>query len=546
MATIEKGKEVEKGTREKTETETDTKHRTIFILFPHQLFSLNEIPKQYQTSDTRFILVEHPVFFGSRKKMKMNFQKKKIVLHRASCLEYVDEMRDAGIRIAYIDLESFNRTRYLPLLRIIGADGDGSERYSVVCFDPVDYELVDELGAVFRDRLTIIETPNFLTHTAHLIEFYESHLKHSRKGATPDHFFHATFYKWQVDHLSIPHIKRSYDTENREAIPDSVEVPTITEVTGIRNRRGSETGMATTASKHLAAAIRFCNHEFPRNYGTTDGFYLPTTRKAANEWLHRFVQDRLTNFGKYQDALIPGEPFLFHSVISPMLNIGLISPFDVVREAIAAYKKHKVSIEAYEGFLRQVVGWREYQRFIYLFLYNDIVKSNHFGHGRSLTRHWYNGTTGLAPLDDAIRGAFKWGYLHHIQRLMVVSNAMNLCEIEPHQAYKWFMEFAVDSYDWVMIGNVYSMGMWADGGLTMRKPYFSSDKYIQGMAGGRYPAGEWEDQWRALYYRFLSKHATKLRGTPYVRNLVHWNRMAAGEKREIGETAKEVIERITR
>jgi deoxyribodipyrimidine photolyase-related protein len=497
---------------------------TLFILFPNQLFSVNDIPREYlNPKTTTFFLVEHPIFFGFRPKMKMNFQKKKIVLHRASCLEYIDEMKAAGQAIHFIDMHSFIRDKFGFITDHAG---------DVVCFDPVDYELMEILNGTFRERLTVLETPNFLTHTKDLISFYE---KHGGAGSR-SHFFHSTFYKWQIDHLSIPYISRSYDVENREAIPEDVSPPTVTSITGTRHQE----------SKHLSTAVKFCELAFPKNYGTTDGFYLPTTRKAAAAWLKRFIEHRLLHFGKYQDAIIPTEPFLFHSVISPMLNIGLISPFDVVKEAILAYKRHRVPVEAYEGFMRQVIGWREYQRFIYLFLYKDIVDSNHFSHKRRITRHWYTGTTGLAPLDDAIQTAFKWGYINHIQRLMVVTNAMTLCEMLPDDAYRWFMEFSVDSYDWVMIGNVYSMGLWADGGLTMRKPYISSDKYIQTMAGNRFPSGEWEAEWRALYYHFLSKNAVKLRGTPYIRNLVHWNRMSQAEKRELGETARAVIKKVTK
>lgn len=534
---------------------------TIFILFPNQLFAVDEFPEEYiplkrakggerggrggrgeqgHGAPITYFLIEHPIFFGFRSTMKMNFQKKKIVLHRASCLEYIGEMKRHGISIHLIDYNAFIRYKFKAIYDEDAKNGNDSQ---IVCFDPTDYELMSLLKKTFKDNLMVLESPNFLTHTADLIDYYTAGGGAGKDGGS-SHFYHASFYKWQLDNLKIPHIRRTYDVENRDAIPAKMDasLPDVTKVSGV----SVSASASPKYSASVSAAVKFCQEEFPKNYGSTDDFYLPTTRKEAYAWLRRFIQHRLVNFGKYQDAIVPGNPFLFHSIITPALNIGLISPVDVVKEAIQAYKRHKVPIEAYEGFIRQVIGWREYQRFIYLFLYKDIKGANFFGNTGRLTKHWYDGTTGLAPLDDAIQSAFKWGYINHIQRLMVVSNAMNLCEFAPDEAYRWFMEFSVDSYDWVMIGNVYSMGMWADGGLTMRKPYISSDKYLQTMSGNRYEGGAWEEEWKALYYRFLSRNAGKLRGTPYVRNLVHWNAMSQAEKRAINLLANKVIRRITR
>ena len=161
-----------------------------------------------------------------------------------------------------------------------------------------------------------------------------------------------------------------------------------------------------------------------------------------------------------------------------------------------------------------------------------MKKSNIFQNKKKLNRKWYNGTLGILPVDDTIKSAFKYGYLHHILRLMVMSNFMNLCEIHPDEVYKWFMEFSVDSYDWVMIQNVYSMGMWSDGGLTMRKPYISTDNYILNMSN--YPKkNDWGEIWKSLYYNFLEKHQKILLKTPYGRNLVNWNKKSKKEKNEI-------------
>ena len=202
-------------------------------------------------------------------------------------------------------------------------------------------------------------------------------------------------------------------------------------------------------------------------------------------------------------------------------------------------KKKRYGINNYEGFIRQIIGWREYQRYCYKYAYNDMTKLNYFKHKKKLSNNWYTGETSIDPVDKAIKMAFSTGYLHHIARLMVMSNILNLHRIDPKECYKWFMEFSVDSYDWVMIQNVYSMGQWSDGGMSMRKPYISSDNYILNMSN--YKKGEWSVKWKALYYKFLTDHEKELKNTPYSRNLAHWNKMSKKDQNEIKKLANKTI-----
>jgi deoxyribodipyrimidine photolyase-related protein len=413
------------------------------IIFPHQLF--HEIPNEYSIT-----LVEHPIFYD-----RFKFNKKKILLHKASCLAYVD-----AHKVHHVPYERYDKWKYPDEFYI---------------YDPTDYGLEKELQ---QYNVHYLDTPAFLwTHTQ-LIEFFN-------RGKKPHH---AAFYKASIELHKIPYIKKSYDTENRNAIPKDVDIPDIKHYN----------------NKYVRKAIKWTNKLFPDNYGNTENIYFPTTRKEAMGLLNTFINQRLEVFGTYQDAIVPEESYLFHSLLSSSLNIGLITPREVVDEVMRHHDY--VDIANLEGFIRQIVGWREYQRYIYMFYEPVIRNSNHFNHHRKLSSKWYNGTLGIPPVDDAITRAWDTGYLHHIERLMVIANFMNLVEIEPNEAYRWFMEFAIDSYDWVMIGNVYSMGLWADGGLTMRKPYISTANYIQKMSGNRWEHGEWEDTWRNLYYRFIDKH----------------------------------------
>jgi deoxyribodipyrimidine photolyase-related protein len=308
---------------------------------------------------------------------------------------------------------------------------------------------------------------------------------------------------------------------------------------------------------HIAEAVKYIkgHKKWSKHPGGThlDNQLFPLTHEESRRWLDRFLAERFALFGKYQDSIAvskDGEPrnFLFHSCISPMLNIGLLTPREVIDRVVEFRKAHteKIPMAAYEGFIRQIIGWREYQRYIYVTIGDKIRKMNHFGNQRRLTHAWYDGTTGIQPVDDAIKMGFRDGYLHHILRLMVVGNFMNLVGIHPDDAYRWFMEFALDAYDWVMVGNVYSMAMWADGGMTMRKPYISSSKYILDMSNYPVRGAEWPEKWNAVYHHFIDRNGDALLKT-YHAGIVRALRrkITSVEVKEELALAKRVIESIS-
>jgi deoxyribodipyrimidine photolyase-related protein len=224
---------------------------------------------------------------------------------------------------------------------------------------------------------------------------------------------------------------------------------------------------------------------------------------TAKKWLTDFIKKRFDNFGPYQDYIDKNNDTLFHSVLSSSINIGLLTPNQIINEVLKY--KNTVRLESLEGFIRQLF-WREYQRYCYI--YFDFKKKNFFKNKKTLGIKWYNGTTKIDPIDDCIKKAFDTGYLHHIERLMVIGNFMNLSGITPKDGYKWFMEFSIDSYDWVMHQNVYDMVFFVSGGKTMRRPYISSSNYILKMSN--YKKGKWSDKWNILYKKFIKRHKTKL------------------------------------
>ena len=194
--------------------------------------------------------------------------------------------------------------------------------------------------------------------------------------------------------------------------------------------------------------------------------------------LSEFFIEKFRMYGDFQDAIVSDKPFLFHSIISPSLNLGLITPKEMVDKAIVFSKDNYININSLEGLIRQILGWREFIRGIYLSKGNFQKKSNFFEISNDLPKSFYSGTTSLIPVDDSIKKVNKYSYLHHIERLMILGNIMLLLEIDPKKVNKWFMELFIDSYDWVMVPNIFGMSQFADGGLMSTKPYISSSNYI--------------------------------------------------------------------
>ena len=289
----------------------------------------------------------------------------------------------------------------------------------------------------------------------------------------------------------------NYDELNRKKIPKGLEIPS--------NKKYS--------SSHLSTINEFINKNFTDHPGnTTEDFWVPFNRKEALEYLDEFFEVKFELFGPYEDAIYDNHSFLFHSAISPLLNIGLLTPMEVIEKAIAFSKTNKVSINSLEGFVRQIMGWREFIRGVYQTRSHRQIGFNFFKNERKLTNDWYEGTTGIDPLDNAIKLTLEYGYTHHINRLMVISNIMNLSGIHPDEIYKWFMEMFVDSSEWVMVPNVYGMGTFADGGIFSTKPYICGSSYIMKMSN--FKKGPWCDIVDGLYWSFIKNNLEYFKTNP--------------------------------
>ncbi|MCP9810232.1 deoxyribodipyrimidine photolyase, partial [Cyanobium sp. HWJ4-Hawea] len=250
------------------------------------------------------------------------------------------------------------------------------------------------------------------------------------------------------------------------------------------------------------------------------------------------------DFGPYEDSLSLQHDTLQHSLLSPLLNCGLLDPEDVIEATLEHAKAEAIPIASLEGFLRQIIGWREFIRGIDLEFGERQRETNFWNHHRQLGPCWNDGTTGLPPLDAAIEKVNRLAYNHHIERLMVISNLMLLCEIQPRAVYGWFMERYLDSYGWVMGPNVYGMGLMSDGGIFATKPYICGSNYILKMGGAK--RGPWCEIWDGLYWRFIDRHRSFFRSNPRLSMMVSLlDRMEPSKRDRLFNLGESFITRVT-
>ena len=413
--------------------------------------------------------------------------KQKIVLFFAAMRAHADALRQKGFRVHYRQFDPCDDRSYLAHLESAVDEIDAQQLVHFEIEDrPVERQIIEFAIKKCLDRREL-SSPMFLCSRARFQEF----------AAGKQELRMADFYRGERRRLKLllnpdgrPRGgKWSLDAENRKKLPKVIDPPQLPKCDG-----------GTT----VVEVIELVEAHFPDHPGSLDDFNWPTTRRSALYWLRSFLDERLELFGPYEDAISSRSNTVFHSVLSPALNLGLITPDEVVKAAVEYAEDHDVPLQSIEGFVRQVIGWREFIRGVYRCYGKQPGDMNFFDHQRELTDDWYKGSTGLPPLDDAIRIANQCGWTHHIQRLMVVANLMTLCEIRPTTAYRWFMEMFVDSAEWVMVPNVYGMGIFSDGGLFATKPYICGSNYLRKMSD--YSKGPWCDTVDGLYWRFIDRH----------------------------------------
>lgn len=452
--------------------------RTIKIIFPHQLFQLNPL----FSVDGPIYLIEEILFFK-----QVNFHKQKIAFHRATMKYYENYLLLNGFSVTYIGAVEKEAD-----IRVLIAHLHNLGIKAIVMVDPVDNWLLSRIKTScekFKMNLNVLESPMFLNTNQDLEHFF----KPSKKK-----FFQTEFYKQErigkkilIDETGGPLGGQwSFDAENRKKYPKGKSVVKV---------------KYPQTDNYIQEARDYTNLYFPNNIGTLGNtINYPVGFQESEKWLNQFLENRMAEFGVYEDAIVHKELLLNHSLLSPMLNVGLLTPGQIIEQTLKYSLANGVPINSVEGFIRQIVGWREFIRGIYVAKGSEERTRNYWGFTKKIPKSFYDGTTGIFPVDETIKKVLETGYCHHIERLMVLGNFMLLCEFDPDEVYRWFMELFIDSYDWVMVPNVYGMSQFADGGLMSTKPYISGSNYLMKMSD--YPKGEWQLIWDALFWRFMDNH----------------------------------------
>jgi deoxyribodipyrimidine photolyase-related protein len=446
----------------------------IFIIFPNQLYADYNHLKNY----TNVFLIEEPIYFYDPIYKPFRPNKIKIAYMRACMKYYYNTLSKNNINISYITYEEA-----LKSYSFIGK----TKSNIITFFDPIDYDLSKKLNKILSEfRLNIIDSPQLLLSKDILKEYYDKHAKSAR---------HASFYEFAKKKLGILENTKNLDKYNRNPPPKK-------EPNAYHYKNN------TNIDKYYNEAITYTEKYFKDHYGNSNNVKsYPITSADSYKQLNRFLTNSLKDFGQYQDAIMEKDVFMYHSVISPMFNIGLITSKDIVNKTIEYYDKNKkdIPIASLEGYIRQIVGWNLFESSLYIFRYNDIIKSN-LPNNKNKFKDisiWYKGETGILPFDNEVKKAMNYGYSHHIVRLMIFLNLFILCEVHPDEIYRWFMEVvSIDAYSYLMIPIIYTMGFFYPKAMT--KPYLSTSNYIVKMSNYK-KDGKWDKIWDALYHDFVSK-----------------------------------------
>lgn len=439
------------------------------VIYPHQLFA-NSPALQI---GRRVFLVEEPLILSYNP-----IHNQKLVLHKLSMDAYEQRLIKEGYEVKRLTIEKFPSTKEV----FAYLKTEGVQALHIV--DTTDCYLERAITESTINRIWY-ESPLFILTKEDAVARYKS----AKKSM-------ASFYKKirQDKNILMEGQSKpiggqwSFDEENRKKLPKNVVLPI---------------DIVLDTSFDSFEMKKWLDTVHTERYGDMKS-WLPYTHEDADAFLQSFFEERFADFGVYEDALTEKSVRLFHSTVSPLLNIGLLEPKQVVDRVILYATAHDVPLNSLEGFVRQMIGWREFMRAAYECDGTTMRTKNFWKHTRSLPNGFWTAKTGIEPVDSSIQKALLYGYNHHIERLMVLGNFMLLCQIHPDQVYRWFMAMYVDAYDWVMVPNVYGMSQFADGGIFATKPYISGSNYIRKMSD--YRGGDWEDIWTALYWNFIASH----------------------------------------
>lgn len=484
--------------------------------------------RDYQSGDV-VVMAEMP-----QEASYVRHHKQKILLIFAAMRHFAQSLRDDGHTIIYYRYNENPPHDFASMLSRAQAETGLS---AAVATEPGEYRLLETMQKLQHIDLKILADDRFITSRAAFADWAKG-----RKQLRME-FFYRDLRK-QTGLLMDGDQPRggqwNFDIENRKKMPANIRLPQRPVF-----NYGAE----------FEDLRRYVDHTFDDHFGSVEHFFWPITSDQANEALNFFLDNCLANFGTYQDAMAVGETTLFHSLISTALNMGLLDPLEVCRAAEARLQAGTAPINAVEGFIRQILGWREFIRGIYWLKMPDYEALNALDHNAPLPTFYYTGETDMICLREAITATRDYAYAHHIQRLMITGNFALLAGLSPEAVNRWYLEVYADAYQWVELPNTHGMALFADGGIVGSKPYAASGAYINRMSNYcgsckynvKDKRGEAACPFNYLYWDFIMRHVELLSKNPRMalvyKNL---NKMSDDQIKEIKEQSERFLSSLER
>ncbi|WP_373187874.1 cryptochrome/photolyase family protein [Halopseudomonas sp.] len=461
---------------------------------------------------------------------------KKILLILSAMRHFAGELEERGFAVDYVKLDEKDNTG--SLTGELQRARSRLKPEGILLCEPGEWRLLDAFRALQDDwaELQLIEDDRFFCSHQRFADWAGE-----RKQLRME-FFYREMRKDQqllLDAAGGPEGGSwNFDAENRKALPDDACIPSQPHFPPDN----------TTREVEQVVAAHFGEH-----YGQLDGFDYPVTAKDAEGLWEAFLEQGMPHFGDYQDAMADHQPFLFHARIAAAMNIGLLDPRKVCLDVQAAYQGGDIPLNAAEGFIRQILGWREYVRGIYWLLMPGYAENNTLGNTRDLPEFYWTGKTRMRCMQQAIGQTLEHAYAHHIQRLMVTGNFALLAGIEPKQICDWYLAVYMDAFDWVELPNTLGMVMHADGGYLGSKPYCSSGQYIKRMSnhcqGCSYKVtektGEKACPFNSLYWHFLMRHRDQFKSNHRMKMIYGTlDRMTEKNQQALWDWGEKLLQRL--
>ncbi|MBT8459008.1 MAG: cryptochrome/photolyase family protein [Boseongicola sp.] len=444
---------------------------------------------------------------------------KKIAFLFSAMRHFAENLRQVGWRVNYTKFEDSGAHASIGAALLAAAEEHRCSK--VLATEPGEWRLLKHLNDIPLD-VTQLEDDRFVASHAEFLSWAEG-----RKELRLEWFYREMRRKsgLLMDGDKPEGGKWNFDQDNRKPAPGGVDF----------------SGPMHFRPDHITSEVLdLVETRFGDNFGDLRPFWFAVTSDDAHRALAHFVDGGLAKFGDYQDAMLSDERFLWHAVLSMYLNVGLLSPLEVCRAAESAWKDGRAPLNAVEGFIRQIIGWREFVRGIYFHEGPDYVSRNFLDHDRALPALYWGGETKMHCLSQAVDQTRAEAYAHHIQRLMVTGNFALLAGVHPHEVHEWYLAVYADAYEWVEAPNTVGMSQFADGGVVGSKPYVSSGNYIDRMSdycktcaySVKTKTGEGACPFNLLYWHFLDRHRKRFASNPRMGNMYRtWDRMNA-DKRE--------------